>query len=186
MKNFNDSKLEENSLYGEFHLVIIFNKRGYRLGYLGVPKTKQFLISDNYEGISSVAHGNITYEGTPKNETFNQDYFYVGIDCNHFGDRKDINSLIEYGIANEKEADELMVASVFEDDEGSTVKTKEYVFDNLIDMIIAIRDPDNDVHNYCLEKKYISEYYEWLRGNHPLEKLPEDLALFIKLKTKGE
>jgi hypothetical protein len=177
--------VEYNSMHGKYHFLVIFIYKGYRLGYLGIPiEEKENLSSEMMDKLSSVAHGEITFSGKVKDdELFVEDYYYLGLDCAHSNDKIDMESLLNYEMDTENNYIKIIG---LDRSENSTVKTKDYIIENLYEVLETMRDSDKEVHSYCSEKQYIAEYYDWLYGNVPMERLPKDLVLFLELKNKGE
>jgi len=94
-----------------------------------------------------------------------------------------MQSLVDYDMERNNEYIRIIGQDKTDD---ATVKTKDYVIENLHEILQTIRDSNGDVYSYCYEKQYIREYYDWLYGNVPIETLPKDLVLFTELKNKGE
>jgi len=177
--------VEYNTMHGRYHFLVFFIFRGYRLGYLGIPKEEKENLSEKIlDKLSSVVHGEISFSGEVDNDDlFKSDYYYLGLDCAHINDKIDMQSLVDYDMERNNEYIRIIGQDKTDD---ATVKTKDYVIENLHEILQTIRDSNGDVYSYCYEKQYIREYYDWLYGNVPIETLPKDLVLFTELKNKGE
>ena len=86
-----------------YHGVCILGGVGHRCGYVGLPKDHA-LYGASYDSLWMInIHGGLTYagDGIIEDET---SYHYVGFDCAHAGDAKDIKALKEYGLNMEYSA----------------------------------------------------------------------------------
>ena len=105
---------------------------GYRCGYVGCKEMPE---GDIYE---LDVHGGITYEGDGSFEWQKEGYRYIGFDCAHGGDKKDIELLKKYfpdcaeGIRFAKSCESF--------EKGWKIRTQEYVESEVNKLIKQIKD----------------------------------------------
>lgn len=171
--------VEYNQTIGKYHLLILFTTRGYRLAYLGMDKKEWQEKFDKDSGYfySLSVHGGVTF-GTDEIDAPRQfgkkDLAYIGFDCNHIGDSPDIESALEYGII-----DELPERISFS---GATAKTFLYVHNELEHLVKELRNIDQSVYNYFLEKDDLDTMKKIIYRENINSISNEDL-LFLKLNN---
>jgi len=171
---------EKDEIIGRYHFLAIFKEDGHRNGYLGVPEAEfNNLVSSGFNIDLIPVHGGITYNGGTLSLMGKPGFNYLGFDCSHYNDRPDIQSVVQYGfdITSAK-----MRESFLEDDAG-TIRTLDYVEDNIWSILTAIRDPEEIIAAYCTEKHNFRLYNSWLIGELKEEDAPHDLILYIKLNN---
>lgn len=75
--------------------VVLFMPMGYRCGYVGAPKTHP-AYGKGYHELNIDCHGGLTYA---EDHLCNQDdaeTWWLGFDCNHYGDAPDVVAAKEY------------------------------------------------------------------------------------------
>lgn len=97
--------------YKGLRLVGIFGDRGYRCGYVGVPKENKYYGKDymNMDFIS--CHGGLTFSSGIENSTYpiSSNLWWFGFDCIHLGDGTDVELV-------EKIFHKPIVDNLFDDD----------------------------------------------------------------------
>lgn len=81
--------------YNGYPCVVLVMPMGYRCGYVGVPKTHPAYGKD-YDELHIDCHGGLTYAD---DHLYNQDdaeTWWLGFDCGHAGDGKDIAATRRY------------------------------------------------------------------------------------------
>lgn len=78
--------------YKNHECICIFNKYGYRCGYVSV--------SENFNEEDDIdCHGGITFRCSPLPYQYGQNQpCFIGFDCGHFGDGIDLEQAREYGL----------------------------------------------------------------------------------------
>jgi hypothetical protein len=171
--------VEYDKMIGKYHLVASFMTRGYRCGYLGMP-VEEWIEHNKiepyyFDGLK--VHGGVTfgYEHPAAISVGKAGYGYIGFDCNHIGDNKDFDKIREYGFD---------MKDIYEEDldnvHPGTVKTLQYVIDELKILLQNHRDSDGKIAKYCNNN---SELYDFILYKD-YEKLKEEDMLFLKLINK--
>ena len=83
---------EKRFTYKGLPCVILFTPLGYRCGYVGIPKGKKI------DPKKIVCHGDITYTGSTLGDkkTDRWDGTWIGFDCGHTFDGRDIKATRKY------------------------------------------------------------------------------------------
>lgn len=84
---------EKEFTYKGFDCVILFIPLGHRCGYVGIPKGHR-LYKKDCEHIK--CHGGITYQDDWLHERDDEDVWWIGFDCGHCYDRRDIETARKY------------------------------------------------------------------------------------------
>jgi len=113
---------------------------GFRCGYVEVPKSNSLYKQNNCSDIVNIliVHGGVSFSGyfsefkKQKNENFPLTGWWIGFDCDHYGDKSDssITTNWEYHY----------FLSEFQ--ESGTIKTKEYVIEECEQLAEQIREYD--------------------------------------------
>lgn len=78
--------------YKNHECICIFNRYGYRCGYVSVSK-------DFNEEMTIDCHGGITFCCSPLPYQYGQTQpYFIGFDCGHFGDGEDLEQARKYGL----------------------------------------------------------------------------------------
>ena len=73
-----------------FTAVIIRQSRGYRCGYVGIPKA-HVCANHHYDDLPIDVHGGLTYaNGYSEYPTKNNNLYWYGFDAGHYGDGSEI------------------------------------------------------------------------------------------------
>ena len=88
MKNY---IVEFDRNYKGLRLIGIFGDRGYRCGYVGVPKENKYYGKDYMDMDVISCHGGITFSSSTENSTYpiSSNLWWFGFDCIHYGDGTD-------------------------------------------------------------------------------------------------
>jgi hypothetical protein len=171
---------EKDEIIGRYHFLAVFKSDGHRNGYLGIPEAEfNSLVSSGLDMESIPVHGGITYEGGTLSLMGKPGFNYLGFDCSHYNDRPDIQSVIQYGF----DITDAKMREAFLEDDAGNIRTLEYVEDNIWTILSAIRDPEEIIASYCVEKHGFSLYISWLTGELREEDAPHDLVVYIKLNN---
>lgn len=82
-----------------FQFVTVHNTMGYRCGYIRVPKGHPWHGKD-YDDISADVHGGLTFAepDLPCDKPGEDDAYWIGFDCAHYGDAQDPNLPAEHRV----------------------------------------------------------------------------------------
>ena len=99
--------VEKTFNYKGFECRVLFMKAGHRCGYVKIPATHSMCDSSYEEYNEAITcHGGITYLNTYLiNEDCPDGSKWIGFDCNHITDDKDIESMKTYFPGTELEFD---------------------------------------------------------------------------------
>lgn len=132
---------EERFEYKGYPCVILFIPLGHRCGYVGLPTTSKFYCK-NYGSIPVICHGGLTYGKTRLYGQLDKSIYWIGFDCAHAFDGKDLDKTMEY--FEDMPRQELdfvkMLASL-----GDEVRTQEYVHkqcESIVEQIIRLESED--------------------------------------------
>ncbi len=115
--------IESDFSYKGLRCVVIFTKMGHRCGYVGLKKSiwgyqlEEDQIEDSFQ-----VHGGVTYSEEDQSYPVEDKSInhWIGFDCNHLGDERDVESLTRYFPNLNKH--NLLNCSGY-----NAVKSKEYV-----------------------------------------------------------
>jgi len=90
---------EKDFIYKGYRCLISFSNAGYRCGYVAIPKGHKLYGKDYDELMDIDCHGGLTYSKNymdfhPYNSS--QDLWWIGFDCNHYGDGHDFATARKY------------------------------------------------------------------------------------------
>jgi hypothetical protein len=175
--------LEYNKIHGKYHFLIVFVRRGYRNGYIGIPSTEfDTLLSDNPDFMDAInVHGGVTYDGGKLSLFGKEGFNYIGFDCNHTGDKIDVQSMIKYDM--DLNLLKTMNDGFYEEKMRGVVKTKEFVLEELNNMMQEIADPDGIIASYCIKNNHQEIYEKVLTRELEELDVPEGLLLFMELNN---
>ena len=80
--------LEKQFKYKGYRAFILAMPIGHRCGYVELPKNHKYFRLD-YDAIDVDCHGGLTYSDSHLQDI--KDSWFIGFDCIHLGDGKDIN-----------------------------------------------------------------------------------------------
>ncbi len=160
-----DHYVEIESAYKGYYYTVLFLDRGYRCGYVGVPKDHflygigytqecyELLVEDqdvpySWENSPSTSpdnyfnvHGGITYSGTGYKHTKELNQWWFGFDCAHAYDKYDLSQSLRYGLITEKDADDYSLFGL--DSVAAIHRTMSYCIDECISLIKQIEKVTN-------------------------------------------
>lgn len=114
--------IEKDFVHRKLRCIVVFNDRCIRCGYVAVtdnPKIFEKIIEkEEYFDV----HWGVTYAKGGKGSTHpvESDMFWLGFDCGHYGDERDIDLGLKYGLITPQ--DTWWMWSY-----GGNVKSEEYV-----------------------------------------------------------
>lgn len=132
----------ETGYHRGFEYVIVHNGRGYRCGYVRVPKGHPWHGAD-YNDLNVDCHGGVTFveEDEPCGKGGADDAYWVGFDCAHSGDAADP----KLPLNRYEGATSLDLADLFNIGYRGTVRTQEYVREeckSICEQALAAGAPD--------------------------------------------
>lgn len=136
--------VEEIFDYKGYKCVCIFVAGGWRCGYVSVDNTHPWFRKNYYDECPDeiMCHWGLTYSGDGRHfDNEDENLWWFGFDCGHYGDGIDYDTAKEYGLINDKEyfiQKELM--DYFNGDD-ETIKDKEFVKENckmIVEQLIAV------------------------------------------------
>ena len=133
MQNF---KAEKDFMIGDYRCVILGLSLGHRCDYVGLPKEHKYY-NMHYELIDVDVHGGLTYSDRGNGYPVKDDRWWIGFDCAHYTDAKDLDLL--------KELNDENTYNIFSDmerryDTGGVIRTTEYVENQLIELVKQLED----------------------------------------------
>lgn len=119
-----------------FKCVVIGTKRGYRYGYIGIPEGHPYF-KVHYNDIDIPIHGGWTYSGFDKEYPVkNENIWWIGFDCAHYNDRKDIELIKKLG----GDSICMFFYELEKEDTNKKVRTEEYVSNELSNAVKILYD----------------------------------------------
>jgi hypothetical protein len=175
--------IEYSKMHGRYHFLVVFMPRGYRNGYIGIPENEfNSMVSANPDFMESInVHGGVTYEGGPLSVLGKKGFNYIGFDCNHMGDKIDVQSMIHYNM--DLNILKTMNDGFYEEKMLGVVKTKEFVLEELDTMMQNIADPEGIIASYCMKNNHHEIYEKVLTRELEESDVPEGLLLFMELNN---
>lgn len=87
--------LEKRFNYKGHPCAVLFMPGAYRCGYVGIPKAHK--LAKHGANLDSIScHGGITYSESKLHCCDDEDTWWIGFDCAHFGDGYDIETAKQY------------------------------------------------------------------------------------------
>jgi len=130
MKN---SKVEKDFIIDGYRCVIIGSYMGHRCGYIAIPKEhKLYKESHDYNDLDIDIHGGWTYSSTTCRAypvVTDEDTYWIGFDCGHYGDGKDIELIKSFG--EQEERTKILLNMECSYPTGEEIRTIEYVENQL-------------------------------------------------------
>lgn len=133
-------KIEKDFMIDEYRCVIIGMYLGHRCGYIGIPKDNKFY-GLMYDDVDIDVHGGLTYASSDCNSEYpvkTTDTWWIGFDCAHFGDGKDVELIKSFGEQEERTKMLLDMELRFPIDEE--VRTVEYVENELRNAVKQLKN----------------------------------------------
>lgn len=110
--------VEKKFDYKGHECICIFNRLGFRCGYVSVKEDKDF---DSYD---IDCHCGLTYNGELPQEYAPKHKYYIGFDCGHICDKQDIDQAYAYGLITLQEH---LLQKSFLPNFGDKIRSLEYV-----------------------------------------------------------
>ena len=122
--------IEKIFTYKGYKCVVALMHLGHRCGYVALPKDSEYY-GEKYDYIDLDCHGGLTYSdfGYPLDDG----NYYIGFDCAHYGDGKDLDALRKYFPNNKSIEMYAEMESMFGHDEE--IRDIEYVKSELINLV---------------------------------------------------
>lgn len=130
-------KVERDFTVDGYRCVVVGQSMGHRCGYIGLPKGHPYYGKD-YDDIDVEVHGGWTYAG--KSEEYpveSNNLWWIGFDCAHYMDAKDIELIKSFGNKPEYEY-VLQLETRFPT--GGEVRTIKYVENELRDTVKQLKE----------------------------------------------
>lgn len=132
--------VEKDFMVDSFRCVIVGSYMGHRCGYIAIPKDHE-LYEKDYDEIDISVHGGLTYSEYSRDNypvKSDEDVWWIGFDCAHGGDAKDLELIKSFGEENHEVQVMLDMESRFSN--YGTVRNIEYVENELIDAVKQIKE----------------------------------------------
>ena len=117
--------------YKGYYCVCIFNRMGFRCGYVGVNEYHSYYGKDyHFDGPNEIdCHWGLTYAGKAYFEDSN--LWYFGFDCGHCTDIPDMDLALKYGLIDESKYEYAkQLEEIYASDKYSSVKDLDFVREN--------------------------------------------------------
>jgi len=124
-------------MIGDYRCVILGLSMGHRCGYVGLPKGHKYY-GEDYDNVPVDVHGGLTYAGGYNNyPVVDNDRSWIGFDCAHCFDRKDLELVKEL---NDEKTYKILTDMETRFDTGGEVRTTEYVENELIELVKQLEE----------------------------------------------
>lgn len=141
--------VESDFMYEGLRCVVIFGTMGHRCGYVGLPKGHELYgkeYSDVCDKLEDGVHGGLTYAGGNTEYPVKSNLWWLGFDCAHYGDGKDLELAKEYFKDDEKLVRQIEmtmeIENMYPTFELENVRSKVYVEGECKSLV-------NQINNYC-------------------------------------
>ena len=130
-------KVEKDFMIGDYRCVIVGVSMGHRCGYVGLPEGHKCENRD-YDEIGVSVHGGLTYAGRYNKYPVDDNRSWIGFDCAHSGDGRDLKLIKELadGITYNHMVDMERMYPI----RGEVIRTTEYVENELIDLVKQLEE----------------------------------------------
>jgi hypothetical protein len=132
--------IEKDFIVDGFRCVVVGIYMGHRCGYIAIPKGNE-LYGKDYDEINIDIHGGLTYAEYSENDypvKTDENLYWIGFDCAHCGDAKDLDLIKSFGEDN-KDIQMILDMEARYPIRGK-VRTVEYVEEQLIDAVKQIKE----------------------------------------------
>ena len=128
-------KVESDFEFKGCRCVVVFASMGHRCGYVGLPK-EHICEGKDYDEIDVSVHGGLTYAGQGNKYPVDDNRSWIGFDCAHYRDAKDLDLV--------KELNEEHTYTTIADMErmypiGGIIRNTEYVERELIELVKQLK-----------------------------------------------
>ena len=174
-----DVVVEIDDMMGDIHLLGLFTRLGHRTGYVGVPEDLyNSIVKGRDLSLEIDVHGGITFEGPIPREGL-PGYMYVGFDCAHYNDGKDLEAFKEYFPDRYSALEEL----VFTIGNMGTIRDINFVKEQIINTAEGLFLRENrGIRDYCRTSDNYGLYFKWLK-NDSLDNLSDEEKLIVRLNN---
>lgn len=144
-KRMNKYKIESDFIYKGYRCITIFNSLGIRCGYVGIPKGHCLYGKTDCDkvGVTRIdmffnVHGGITYTNGGENSSYpiKSDLWWIGFDCGHAEDGRDLDFVEELWGDDEELKRRVRTTQCFKDWKIRTLKYTQQECKNLVDQVI--------------------------------------------------
>jgi hypothetical protein len=179
--------VEKDFIVDGFRCIITGSYMGHRCGYIAIPKDHELYETD-YDEIELDVHGGLTYADYSNNGypvKTEEQVWWIGFDCGHYCDAKDLELIKSFGEDNKEIKVVLDIESKYPT--HGTVRTVEYVEKELVEAVEQIIKYQES--NW--EAEWTGSYPclcsgEWIIKYKGIDlKLPEDIKK-SSMNTYGE
>jgi len=155
----NKNKIEKQFNYKGFDCVIVGTTMGHRCGYIAVSEPSEQMLEDAYD-LDFDVHGGITYGGSSKEYPIpsETERFWLGFDCAHYNDAKDMNLLRE--LASPESYQYQVKIDLEYPINDQVVRTTQYVEDELKSLGDQILEYNKDNFDGVVALKEMTELYK--------------------------
>lgn len=139
------SIVEKRGTHRGYPYAVLFQKLGFRCGYVGIPKTDRYYGCDESE-VPVCCHGGLTYaDSFLAGVDDSNDIWWIGFDCAHWNDKEDYTAMLKY-FPDDDDVKRIVqvhmsIESKFPND-GAAVKDLQFVENECISIIDQLLDED--------------------------------------------
>ena len=133
-------EVEKDFMVDGFRCVIVGSYMGHRCGYIAIPKDNE-LYGKDYDEIDIDVHGGLTYSEYSNSEypvKSEEDVWWIGFDCAHSGDGKDMELIKSFGENNTEIKTILDIEARYSN--YGEVRTVDYVKEQLIEAVNQLKE----------------------------------------------
>lgn len=167
----NKSIIEASVHYRGYHYVVVLLSQGYRCGFVGIKRGHRFYKKD-FDSIPVSCHGGLTYAGAELENVEARDTWWIGFDCGHPEDGRDIQAV------RQEFADDPTVKVMLDfyemtglwDNTGKEIRSQNFVEEQCRDIVRQLVRLESDATT-CSTKNVAAETTTllvlcFLTGNH--------------------
>lgn len=153
--------VEKEFKYKGLKCVVLLLSRGYRCGYVGVPKGHPLYNVAYMDCMSHFyCHGGLTYSGGGENSSYpiSSDLGWFGFDCSHCEDEPDWNSVLK---AFPDQSDKIYQQKILSDicSLGGEIRTTEYVGNECKELAEQLANYENYKNPSDEQEGIVMRYY---------------------------
>lgn len=132
--------IEKQFQYKGHDCICVFNRDGFRRGYVSVKRLIAF------GKLDIECHGGLNFEGILSEAYMPRELYYVGFDCGHICDGRDFELAYQRGMITEIERDFSLGA--FEYLSENPVRSLEYVENECKKIVDQLEEKSNEKKNH--------------------------------------
>lgn len=132
-------KIEKDFVIDGFRCVIIGQRIGHRCGYVEIPTDHKYY-GEDYDDIDIDVHGGWTYSEYTYNNypaEASDKSWWIGFDCGHWGDSKDLELIKSFG---DDKTTEMYIKMEERFPDYGEIRTLEYVENELVEAVKQLKN----------------------------------------------